>query len=207
MFAYVKADQVVEIVNSKAWNDPSTGIQHPASIFNLWSKDELANIGLYPVVNAITPDSNFYNSGAVSYAFDSDKKEVVESVTKKEKGLDDINEVDADGKALLDDDGKQIVTKGLKTLWIEKTKKTASSLLTPTDWYIVRYTEDDTKTVPSEVTTHRTSVRNSCDTIEGKIKAVDSLSKMQELFVVPTDSDGKPTGNAPIYDFPKSYGE
>ena len=35
-------------------------------------------------------------------------KEVVESVTKKEKGLDDINEVDADGKALLDDDGKQI---------------------------------------------------------------------------------------------------
>ena len=79
--------------------------------------------------------------------------------------------------------------------------------LTPTDWYIIRHTEDDTKTVPSEVTTHRTSVRTACDTIEGKIKAVDSLSKMQELFVVPTDSDGKPTGNAPIYDFPKSYGE
>ena len=48
------------------------------------------------------------------------------------------------GDAVLDTDGNQLVTKGLKTIWIEKTKATAKSLLSPTDWYVVRNAEDNT---------------------------------------------------------------
>ena len=207
-YAYVKAGQVVSILNSsQAWTDPATEIQHPSTIFSSWTMDEKNAVGLYEVQLASSPDNNFYTSGASSYAFDSDKKIVTETIASKEKNINDVNEVDEDGKAVLDADGKQLVTKGLKTIWLEKTKETAFNLLSKTDWYIWRNTEDNTKAIPSEVTTHRNSVRTACDTIEGKINAVDSLAKLQELFVVPTDSEGKVTGNAPIYNFPKSYGE
>ncbi len=206
-YAYVKADQVVQILNpSMAWTDPATEIQHPSSIFSIWSKTDLANIGLYPLVSATPPASDFHTMGASSYAFDSVKKEVVESIASSDKKLDDTLYVDGDD---IPDDKKvgDVASQGLVNLWIEKTKNTASSLLTPTDWYIIRNTEDNTKSIPSAVTTHRASVRTACNEIETKIKECDTLDKLKTLFVIPTDSENKVTGNAPIYDFPKPYGE
>lgn len=207
MYAYVKAGQVVQIVNARAWNDPATGVQHPASIFSLWSKADLANIGLYPVVQSSPPDSQFNTVGSASYSFDADNNQVVETISSNEKNLNDVNEVDENGDAVLDTEGNQLVTKGLKTIWIEKTKATAKSLLEPTDWYVVRNAEDNTKAIPSEVTTHRTSVRTASNTIETAITDASDMTAFKALFVVPTDSDGNPTGKAPIYDFPEPYGE
>lgn len=207
MYAYVKAGQVVQIVNARAWNDPATGVQHPANIFSLWSKDKLASMGLYPVVQSSPPNSEFNTVGATSYNFDADNNQVVETVSSKEKNLSDVNEVDENGDAVLDTDGNQLVTKGLKTIWIEKTKATAKSLLELTDWYVVRNAEDNTKAIPSKVTTHRTSVRTASNTIETAITDASDMTAFRALFVVPTDSDGNPTGKAPIHNFPDSYGE
>ena len=207
MYAYVKAGQVVQIVNARAWNDPATGVQHPASIFSLWSKTDLANIGLYPVVQSSSPDNEFNTMGSASYSFDADNNQVVETISSKEKNLNDVNEVDDNGDAVLDSEGNQLVTKGLKTIWIEKTKATAKSLLSPTDWYVVRNVEDNTQSIPSEVTTHRTSVRTASNTIETAITDASDMTAFKALFVVPTDSIGKPTGKAPIHNFPDSYGE
>lgn len=207
MYAYVKAGQVVQIVNARAWNDPATGVQHPANIFSLWSKEKLASIGLYPVVQSSSPDSKFNTVGATSYSFDADNNQVVETISSNEKNLNDVNEVDDNGDAVLDTEGNQLVTKGLKTIWIEKTKATAKSLLEPTDWYVVRNAEDNTKAIPSEVTTHRTSVRTASNTIETAITDASDMTAFKALFVVPTDSDGNPTGKAPIHNFPDSYGE
>ena len=198
MYAYVKDNAVIKIINGGAWNDPDTGVQHPANIFSLWSKSKLAEIGLYPIEVAIRPNSDFNRIGSSSYSFDAENNKVVETINSKELSLSDTTTTV---------DGTEYTEKGLKSNWIEKTKATAKSLLEPTDWYVVRNAEDNTKAIPSDVTTHRTSVRTASNTIESAITDASDMTAFKALFVVPTDSDGKPTGNAPIYDFPKAYGE
>ena len=118
-----------------------------------------------------------------------------------ERSLTDINEVDEDDNPILDIHGNQVVTKGLKTIWIEKTKQTTNEKLLVHDWQIVRKSEKNVD-IDSDVSTYRDAVRTACNTIETAINACSSLSDLQAMFVVPTDSDGNPTGKAPIYDFP-----
>jgi hypothetical protein len=198
MYAYVKDNAVIKIINGGAWNDPDTGVQHPANIFSLWSKSKLAEIGLYPIEVAIRPNSDFNRIGSSSYSFDAENNKVVETINSKELSLSDTTTTV---------DGTEYTEKGLKSNWIEKTKATAKSLLEPTDWYVVRNAEDNTQAIPSEVTTHRASVRTASNTIETAITNASDMTAFKALFVVPTDSDGNPTGKAPIYDFPEPYGE
>ena len=120
-----------------------------------------------------------------------------------ERSLTDIKEVDSDGKAILDEDGNQVVTKGVKTIWIKQTKQDTNAILSKTDWMITRKAEKGTA-IPDATTKYRDSVRTACNTIETKINDCSSLADFIKLFNTPVDSDGKPTGdNAPIYDFPK----
>tara|TARA_X000001388_G_C2188611_1_gene106587 strand:+ start:111 stop:686 length:576 start_codon:yes stop_codon:yes gene_type:complete len=120
------------------------------------------------------------------------------------KSLTDVNEVDDDGNAINDPlTGKQIVTKGLKTIYIEQTKQTANDKLSATDWYVTRKAEDSTTTIPSEVTTYRAAVRTKSGQIEAAINGAANHAAFMALFDVPVDSDGNPTGNAPINDWPE----
>ena len=121
-----------------------------------------------------------------------------------QRSLRDINEVDEDGNAIIDTiTGKQFVTKGLKTIYIEQTKQTANDKLSETDWYVTRKAEDSTTTIPSEVTTYRAAVRTKSGTIETAINNAANFTAFMALFDVPVDSDGNPTGdNAPINDWP-----
>ena len=119
------------------------------------------------------------------------------------KALDDVNEVDDNGKAIIDPmTGKQLVTKGLKTVYIEQTKQTANDKLSATDWYVTRKAEDSTATIPSDVTTYRAAVRTQSDTIEKAITDAADHAAFMALFDAPVDSDGNPAGNAPINDWP-----
>ena len=65
------------------------------------------------VVQQPRPDDKFYYS---SYNIDG-------SWTSTAKNLDDVNAVDDDGNARLDEDGNQLVIKGLKTQWIAQNKR------------------------------------------------------------------------------------
>ena len=98
--------------------------------------------------------------------------------------------------------GKQLVTKGLKTIYIEQTKQTANDKLSATDWYVTRKAEDSTKTIPSDVTTYRAAVRTKSGTIEKAITDAADHASFMALFDTPVDGDGKPSGNAPINDWP-----
>ena len=119
------------------------------------------------------------------------------------KSLTDVNDVDEDGKAVIDPlTGQQSVTKGLKTIYIEQTKQTANGKLSTTDWYVVRKAEDSTTTIPSNVTTYRAAVRTKSGTIEKAITDAADHAAFMALFDAPVDSDGNPTGNAPINDWP-----
>ena len=121
------------------------------------------------------------------------------------KSLTDVNAVDGDGKAIIDPaTGKQLVTKGLKTISIEQTKQTANDKLSSTDWYITRKAEDSTATIPSDVTTYRAAVRTKSGAIEKAITDAADHAAFMALFDRPTDGQDppQPTGNAPIYDWP-----
>tara|TARA_B100000029_G_scaffold41781_2_gene38859 strand:+ start:692 stop:1198 length:507 start_codon:yes stop_codon:yes gene_type:complete len=76
----------------------------------------------------------------------------------------------------------------LKTLWIDKQKLTASSLLSKTDWMIIRKQEAGTA-VPSATTTYRTAVRTQCKAREDQITACSTTDELADLI-----SDGKRQG-------------
>lgn len=167
----------------KSWTDDN-GYKHPYNWASAWSADDKTQWG---VTWQDDPDTSYDNR--FYWARDV------------ERSLTDINEVDEDNNPILDQDGNQVVTKGLKTIWIENTKETANSLLAKSDWYVVRNAEKSTA-IPSEISTYRDAVRTATGTIETAINACADLDAFKALFVVPTDADGNPTGNAPIYDFP-----
>ena len=167
----------------KAWTD-NDGIRHPSSWMR-WSDEHKTTMGLVWEDDPAPFDNRFYWSAGVPRA------------------LDDVNEVDEDGNALLDEDGNQVVTLGLKSQYKAQTKVTAGGLLSPTDWYIIRYQEDNAAAIPTDIATYRAAVRTASGTIEAAIDGAADLDAFIALFDVPVDSDGVPTGNAPINDWPE----
>jgi hypothetical protein len=90
----------------------------------------------------------------------------------------------------------------LKTSWIATTKKTAGLLLVDTDWYVVRKAEDATTTIPTDIANYRAAVRTASGTIETAITNASDHAAFMALFDTPVDSEGNPTGNAPIDNWP-----
>lgn len=179
------------IKEGSGWID-NAGTKHPYN-WNIWSDADKKTAGLTweNLPASEEPyDSRFY------WGRQTDGTLIPKSLT-------DIKAVDSDGKEIIDPrTNKQLVSKGLKTVYIEKTKQTANNKLVSTDWYITRKAEDSTTTVPSDVATYRAAVRTKSGTIETAITNAADLAAFIALFDVPVDSDGKPTGNAPINDWP-----
>jgi hypothetical protein len=169
----------------KSWTDDN-GYKHPYNWATAWSAEDKTQWG---VTWQDDPDTSYDNR--FYWARDV------------ERSLTDINEVDEDDNPILDQDGNQVVTKGLKTIWIERTKETANSLLAKSDWYVVRNAEKSTA-IPADIATYRDDVRTASGTIETAINACADLDAFKALFEVPMDDQDppEPTGKAPIYDFP-----
>ena len=166
----------------KGWSDGN--YKHPYNWASAWSDEDKEQWGVTWQDDPDTSyDDRFYWA-----------KDVPRSLT-------DINEVDEDGGALLDVDGNQVVTLGLKSIWVAQTKTTANGLLASSDWYVTRKSESDVA-IPSAISTYRSAVRTASGTIETAINNCADLDAFKALFVVPVYSDEEPTGNAPIYDFP-----
>jgi len=181
-----------ELKPGKTWTDDN-GVQHPGNWASVWSDDVKASYGIKEVVIQAKPDSMFYwVSGP---ALDGTWSSIP-------RNTDDVKEVDKDGKALLDEDGNQVITLGLKSQWIEKIKSTANSLLSDTDWQVIAKAERD-RAIDSDVATYRAAVITKCAAIETAITNAADLDAFKLLFDAPVDSDGKPTGNSIIHDWPK----
>ena len=69
----------------------------------------------------------------------------------------------------------------LKKHWIDQQKVTAGSLLSKTDWMVVRKQETDTA-VPSDTTTYRTAVRTQCKKREDQITACSTTDELAALI-------------------------
>ena len=165
----------------RAWTD-NDGIQHPVN-WMVWDDETKAAKGLVWEDDAASFDGRFYWSAGVA------------------RSLDDVNEVDADGNAIMED-GNQLVTKGLKSNAIATVKAQAAGLLAPTDWKVIKSTEVADYSVDAATLTYRAAVRTASNTIEATITAASDLTAFMALYDVPVDSDGNPTGNAPINNWP-----
>ena len=202
MWALVKANQVIEIIMFPK-SIESSGIVYNKNIFSK-SATEQKKIGLYSVVIDKPADERFEMNGVTTYALDSKKEKVIQTIKKKEKKLNDVTQVDADGKDILDENGNKVITKGLKSFYIESIKQQANTLLKPSDWLVHRFVEDNTKKIPDDVKTYRKKVRDTSDTIITKIQATKTLSDLKKLFSDATIKDGKVTTPNTMDSMPQS---
>ena len=168
----------------KSWKD-NDGVMHPASWASAWTAEEIAAKGIVWEDDPAHFDNRFYWSAGV------------------EKALEDKAEVDEDGQPILDEDGVQIITKGLKSQAIAKVKTQAGGLLAPTDWMVIKATEVNDYTVPAEVLTYRQAVRDASNSIEAAILGATTLEGLKALYEAPVDAEGNVVGNAPIVDWPE----
>ena len=200
----------------KSWKDDN-GLTHPSNWATAWSTKEKEAYGIKEVGIQEKPDGMFYSVSGP--ALDG-------SWTSTAKNIDDVTETI---------DGKEFITKGLKSQWLVKTKETANSLLAPTDWQVVAKAERD-RAIDSDVATYRAAVIAKCAAIEKAItditdtaipsgydaakektgptnaekkiisdhetEVATKFAAFKALFDAPVDSDGNPTGNAPMHDWP-----
>jgi hypothetical protein len=130
------------------------GLQHPAQIFRLWSKAELANIGFHPARLSVA-DHRYYNTSGEEYNFDDATSEWVVSYGSSVKSVDDIK-------------------KSMKS----EVKGIASSTLAHSDWMTHR--ESDGGTAMSvDWKTYRASVRAESNEKDGEIDALVDLDAIK----------------------------
>jgi len=167
----------------RAWSSDD-GLQHPANWMRM-SDERKAEIGLvYEADPDTSYDNRFYWSKGV------------------ERALEDVNETNEDGTPMLDINGQQVVTKGLKSNAIAQVKVTAAGLLAPTDWMVVRSAENGTD-IDADTLAYRAAVRKASNDIEAAISGATTHAAFMALYDVPM-VDGEPSGNAPINDWPEA---
>ena len=123
-------------------------VQYPRNIFALWSKEELAAIGVKPY-SEVRPDSRYYSDGALTRT-ESDG-EIVGTYASLSKDVDH-----------------------LKNNMLSTVKSVAGSLQSHIDWYWSRAAKGGTA-VPSNVAAHATAIYTMMDDKETAIAALTTL--------------------------------
>ena len=200
MYALVidnKIDQIITAPKSLVIGD----VRYPAKIFQLWSKTEKEAIGIYEVVTDSSnfKDEEYYTNTNEQYNF-ADGQVTRSWGTATAKRLNDENAVDDDGNNILDQDGNQVINYGLKTEKKRIVKQQAEGLLAPTDWYVVKATEVEDYSVPSNITTFRSAVRAKSNEMETAINNAADVDALKTLYTYTEQEDGSVT--RPLGEFP-----
>jgi len=201
MYAIVENNEITKLIT----NPKSLvigDVRYPAKIFQLWSKSELNNIGIYEV---ITDSSNFkdeayYINTNEEYNF-ADNQVTRSWGTATPKRLNDEDAVDEDGENILDEDGNQVINYGLKTEKKRIVKQQASGLLEKTDWHNHKALDDETYTIPDDIKTYRANVRAKSNEMETQIDACTNVDELKALYEYTRQEDG--TQTRPLAEFPK----
>ena len=138
-------------------------VHYPANWLRLSTAQEKKDLGITEVADAPIFDSRFYYGDGTA------------------KTLSDTNEVDENGDPVLDENGDQVVTLGVKSILKTQEKEAAGSLLAKYDWYVVRKAEKSTE-IPTAITTYRDGVRTACDTREKEIDACSDTAALVTLY-------------------------
>jgi hypothetical protein len=130
------------------------GIQHPANIFTAWSKQELAEIGIYPA-RVESVDSRYYDTGSETYELVDGEYVISYATTEKDVEL-------------------------LKEDLIKKVQANTGALLAPSDWRVIRSIDSETA-LSSEWTTYRNEVRAHGNSLESGIEAFASVDAVRNF--------------------------
>jgi hypothetical protein len=176
------------IKEHKAWTDDN-GITHPQN-WHIWSPSEKAAAGLTEVTPETPPDSRLYTWG---YQADG------VTISKTARSLTDVGLVDGDGNAVNDDDGNQIMQPGVRSDLKAEVNSQQGSLLSQTDWAVVRKADKGTA-IPSNIQTWRDAIRTKATAMESAIDGAANTDAVAALFVT-YDKDGNKSGI--LYDWPE----
>ena len=204
MYAIVEDNEIKQIItNPKSM--VIGDVRYPAKIFQLWSQDELNNIGIYEIVTDSTNFKNldYYINTNEQYNY-ADNQVTKSWGTATAKQLEDSfwTQQDSDDGLMPDDKSVgDVKVKGLKTIKIEDIKQQASNLLSPTDWYVIKATEVADYNVPSNITTFRSDVRAKSNEMETSINGASDVDALQTLFEYTRQDDD--TTARPLGEFPR----
>ena len=156
------------------------GVQHPRNIFTLWTKAELAAIGIKPAsITAV--DTRYKNTGELTWNTSGEEAVGTYATTDKVAFAD------------------------LKTEMARSVNSQAASILSGSDWMSIRAADGGTA-VPADWATYRTAVRTTVNAKETEIAALADIAaiKLYEAHPVTytrktgtTDAEGVTTWAAP----------
>jgi hypothetical protein len=156
MWALIEDDTVV-----RTFNHPESitinNIQHPLSIFTLWSEEELNTIGIYSITKNITSFNDKVEK-QVSSSIVFKNNNVIESNVVVDRNLDEI-------KQSLNTD----------------VSNTLSSYLSQSDWYYIRKLDKEIA-IPSTIQTWRNELRANAASIETAINNSADVTAIKTLI-------------------------
>ncbi len=161
--------------------------------------------GVYEIIydNTNLKDSRYYWNGAESMVF-ANNAVTASYAPATGKDVEDKDAVDSDGNNVLDDDGNQVIIPGLKTIFKNEVKAQAKSLLSPSDWYIIRKAEDAESTIPSNIATYRAAIRTKSNEMETAIDGAADAAAMQTLYTYTnTGTEENPVYTRPLGEWPE----
>ena len=201
MFALVQDGAFVRIVNSNKGIQIDDN-QYPKTIFTLWTQAEREAIGIFEVVLDTTnkKDEEYYINTDVNYSYSSG---VVSGSwgTATAKPLDNVLWADDDEDMPSDAEVGDIKQYGLKPQHKQRVNDQANGLLSKYDWYVIRNTEDNTKSIPSDVSTYRTNVRTKANEMCTQIDNASTVDELKALYEYTEQDDG--TFTRPLAEFPE----
>ena len=134
----------------------ANGVQYGSGWLNQATEAQKIAIGITWVADAVRADDRFYWDGNIN----------------NPKALADVTETV---------EGKEYTTKGLKSNFIAQVKQTAGSLLSNTDWYVVRKAERNVD-IPANVVTKRAAIVTEADRLETAIAGVTTVEALIEVL-------------------------
>ena len=190
MWARIENNNIVEYYDRKQsllLND----VRYSSQIFTIWTDAQRKELGIVPVViSGSHLDTNYYIEHNHSDAIAGDGNSVIRTIGVKaaDRALEDVDAVDENGNAFLDQYGVQMVTRGLKYNAIQKVKSQQAGYLTQTDWYIIRKADVGTA-IPTAIQTFRNAIRADATRIENAITAATTMDEFIALHTTTYNED------------------
>ena len=147
-------------------------ITYPGNWLQQSTPEARAEINITWVNDPVRADDRFYWNGDINMP-----KELEDRAEVDENGdplyVQVLDNSDPDNPVMVDS-SEQLVTKGLKSNWKDQVKHTAGTMLTQTDWMVIRKSERNVD-IPADVVTKRAAIITECERLEAAITAAADI--------------------------------
>ena len=203
MWASIDSDNNVTKVYTRPTAITYGDVNYPQNVMSSWTNDELATIKVYPVVEDATnyEDPSYYYNTEESFTYYDSVAVGSTTYTNTVVGAYgtatpmSLNDYTSTNPAT----GEVTTSPGLKSNAITSQNSQAYCLLEPSDWYVVRKSENGTA-IPTDWDNWRESIRTTYQSQVTMINACTTVPEFQALYVY---NDATPPVR-PLPEFPPS---